>query len=83
MNNPLPLRDSSAMTLPKTLLPLLAVALGLGGCVYEEYEDGYYEQPRQVYYGGGGYVQRDVVVPGRERKPRRPWRTKIPAIHLS
>lgn len=54
------------MTLPKFFLPLLAAAVCLSGCVYEEYGTAY-EQPRRVYRGGG-YVQREVVV---ERRPVR------------
>lgn len=59
------------MTLPKLFLPLLAVAMSLGGCVYEEYETS--PPPRRVYQGGyarpnEGYVRREVVV---QREPVR------------
>lgn len=51
------------MTFPKTLLPLLAAAMSLGGCVYDEYET-VQESPRRVYRGG--YAEEEVVV---ERRP--------------
>ncbi len=51
------------MTFPKTLLPLLAAAMSLGGCVYDEYQT-VEESPRRVYRGG--YAEEEVVV---ERRP--------------
>ncbi|MCE9609163.1 MAG: hypothetical protein K8R23_02930 [Chthoniobacter sp.] len=53
------------MTLPKLSLPLLAAAMSLGGCVYDEY-DTVSAPPRRVYQGG--YARREIVV---EREPVR------------
>lgn len=54
------------MNLPKLFLPLLAVAMSLGGCVYDEYET-VSPPPRRTYQGGyarpnDGYARREVVV---------------------
>ncbi len=61
------------MTFSKALLPFVALAASLGGCVYEETHTGYRE-PRRVHHGG--YVERDVVVDRRSdyyREPRRQY----------
>jgi hypothetical protein len=61
LNKAIPPHHLSAMTLPKTLLPIFAAAACFSGCVYDEPDPGYYGHPRRAYYGGG-YPEHEVVV---------------------
>ena len=62
MNTEVPIPDPVQMPYSKLLLLSLLAGSCLGGCVYDEYDDGY-QQPRRVY--NSGYVQRDVIVESR------------------